>query len=166
MGRGGGVGRVGRARGRGTSHAPPVAHAQVSLTGSTRFPHLMGLYELCDAKAPSGSVMYVNHNAGDDDVPKRYLYRTSNDGKWKVAARESWIARNVGDIISDQSDADLPTAAGLTWNAIGLVVTEVRLPRTPAPAPARPPLPPASLRRARPRPRRRPPLVSVAMHHH
>ena len=101
----------------------------------------MGLYELCDAKAPSGSVMYVNHNAGDDDVPKRYLYRTSNTGKWWVAAQESQIARNIGDIFGNETDADLPTAAGLTWTG-GLVVTEVRLPRTPAPAaapaPARP----------------------------
>ena len=106
----------------------------------------MGLYELCDAKAPSGSVMYVNHNAGDDDVPKRYLYRASNTGRWLVAAQESDIAQNYGTIFSIQTDADLPTAAGLTWfGAIGLVVTEVRLPRTPAPAPARPhpPLPPA-----------------------
>ena len=98
---------MGRARGRGTSHAPPVAHAQVSLTGSTSpyTKYLMGLYELCDAKAPSGSVMYVNHNAGDDELPKRYLYRASNNGTWWVAKAIAWHCRHAG-----------ATGAGL-WSA-------------------------------------------------
>ena len=91
----------------------------------------MGVYERCDTKAP----MYVNHNAGDDSKPKRYLYRadgSTHDGErsglWIVADEESDIAENCGYIRSVQADADLPTAAGLEWiQAEGLVVSEVRL---------------------------------------
>ena len=94
----------------------------------------MGVYERCDTKAPSGSPMYVNHNAGDDTKPKRYLYRAdasthggARDGLWIACDDEGQVAKNQGVIRSVQADAELPTAAGLTWiQAEGLVVTEVR----------------------------------------
>ena len=94
----------------------------------------MGVYERCDTKAPSGSPMYVNHNAGDDTKPKRYLYRAdasthggARDGLWIACNDEGEMAKNLGLIRSVQADAELPTAAGLTWiQAEGLVVTEVR----------------------------------------
>ena len=114
---------------------PKPSNTEVSLTESTENGQLMGVYERCDTKAPGGSPMYVNHNAGDDTKPKRYLYRGdasthggTRDGLWIACNEESEIATNQGNIRSVAADAELPTAAGLTWvQAKGMIVTEVRL---------------------------------------
>ena len=48
-------------------------------------------------------------------------------GLWFACDDEVKLGENKGVIRSVQSDADLPTAAGLTWiQAEGLVVSEVR----------------------------------------
>ena len=78
--------------------------------------------------------MWIKHGATSTDQ-KRYLYRadgSTHDGErnglWIVADDEDMIAKNQGRIRSVQSDADLPTTAGLEWiQAEGLVVSEVRL---------------------------------------
>ena len=77
--------------------------------------------------------MWIKHGAVGTDQ-KRYLYRadgSTHDGErkglWIVGDDESMMTGNSGFIRSVQSDADLPTAAGLTWiQAEGLVVSEVR----------------------------------------
>ena len=107
----------------------------MSLTGcvqaSTR--NLMGLFELSANKAPSGSPLYINHNTGDPDHPKAYLYRgderqSDRTGLWMVIDEKEGIDENKGYIRSVQADADLPTSPGVTWiQAEGLVVTQVRL---------------------------------------
>ena len=79
--------------------------------------------------------MWIKHGAVSTDQ-KRYLYRA--DGSTHDGERNGlWIAcdgvintmeKNMGVIRSVQSDADLPTAAGLEWiQAEGLVVSEVRV---------------------------------------
>ena len=96
----------------------------------------MGVYELSNQRAPSGSAKFVNHNAGDDTKPKRYLYRADGSthggarkGLWIACDDEDMMEKNLGVIRSVQADAELPTAAGLKWiQAEGLVVTEVRSP--------------------------------------
>ena len=94
----------------------------------------MGLYELSGETSRSGQPMWIKHGATSTDQ-KRYLYRadgSTHDGErnglWIVADDEDMIAKNQGRIRSVQSDADLPTTAGLEWiQAEGLVVSEVRL---------------------------------------
>lgn len=91
----------------------------------------MGLFQLSANKAPSGSPLYINHNTGDPDHPKAYLYRgdarrSDRTGLWMVANGEEQLDENKGVIRSVQADADLPTSPGVTWiQAEGLVVTEV-----------------------------------------
>ena len=93
----------------------------------------MGLFELSPNRAPSGSPLYINHNTGDPDHPKAYLYRgdgrrSDRTGLWMVADGEEEMDRNAGFVRSVQAHADLPTSPGVTWiQAEGLVVTEVRL---------------------------------------
>ena len=77
--------------------------------------------------------MWIKHGAVSTDQ-KHYLYRadgSTHDGErnglWIVGDDEVHLTENKGRIRSVQSDADLPTAAGLTWiQAEGLVVSEVR----------------------------------------
>ena len=95
--------------------------------------HLMGLYQLSGEKSKSGQPMWVKHGDANTDQ-KRYLYRadgSTHDGErnglWIVGDDEVALTENRGFIRSVQSDADLPTAARLTWiQAEGLVVSEVR----------------------------------------
>eukprot|EP00618_Florenciella_parvula_P033562 CAMPEP_0119477208 /NCGR_PEP_ID=MMETSP1344-20130328/7443_1 /TAXON_ID=236787 /ORGANISM="Florenciella parvula, Strain CCMP2471" /LENGTH=174 /DNA_ID=CAMNT_0007511157 /DNA_START=744 /DNA_END=1265 /DNA_ORIENTATION=+ len=110
-----------------------AAPLKVSLTEALENKELMGVYELCDVKAPSGSLVYVNHRGGDNSKPKLYLFRGNgsthdeemdDDGKWIVSADKNDMATNEGYIFSTQKDAEVPTAAGLTWEEEGLVVTE------------------------------------------
>lgn len=93
----------------------------------------MGLFELSANKTPSRSPLYINHNTGNPDHPKAYLYRgderrSDRTGLWMVAYGQEQHDENQGVICSVQMDADLPTSQGVTWiQAEGLVVTEVRV---------------------------------------
>ena len=94
----------------------------------------MGLYELSGETSRSGQPMWIKHGATGTDQKRCYLYRadgSTHDGErnglWIVGDGEVQLAENRGVIRSLQSNADLPTSAGLAWiQAEGLVVSEVR----------------------------------------
>ena len=95
---------------------------QVSVTGHLGDrARLMGLFE--EVGEYGGSPLYVCKWTGDPDKPTYFMFRATSDGAWRIVDEEQYISMNLGFIRSNQSDAEVPFAPGVTWDADGLVVS-------------------------------------------